>query len=133
MFLYKSPLSIWITCQFFFTNCQITIHYFLPYIYIYIYIFRQNHFLDLELLVFQNLLGWAVGRNANWSRAILVAKMARECYLRTQWHHLPDSFHKHIPLALTSSVDTWRLISLNVCRSQQTNQKFLFMKAELCG
>ena len=31
MSLYKSPLSIWITCcQFFFTNCRITIHYFLP-------------------------------------------------------------------------------------------------------
>ena len=28
----KSPLSIWITCcQFFFTNCRITIHYFLPF------------------------------------------------------------------------------------------------------
>ena len=31
LFLNKSPLSIWITrCQFFFTNCRITIHYFLP-------------------------------------------------------------------------------------------------------
>ena len=40
LFLYKSPLSIWIICcQFFFTNCRITIHYFLPYIYIYIYIY----------------------------------------------------------------------------------------------
>ena len=40
LFLYKSLLSIWITCcQFFFTNCRITIHYFLPYIYIYIYIY----------------------------------------------------------------------------------------------
>ena len=33
LFLNKSPLSIWITCRFFFTNCLITIHYFLPYIY----------------------------------------------------------------------------------------------------
>ena len=40
LFLYKSPLSIWITCyQFVFTNCRITIHYFLPYTYIKIYIY----------------------------------------------------------------------------------------------
>ena len=52
IFLYKSPLSIWIICcQFFFTNCRIIIHYFLPYlsiylsisIYIYIYIYIYNY------------------------------------------------------------------------------------------
>ena len=44
LFLYKYPLSIWITCKFFLTNCRITIHYFLPYIYIYIYIWRSEVF-----------------------------------------------------------------------------------------
>ena len=35
LFLYKSFLLLGLPCyQFFFTNCRITIHYFLPYIYI---------------------------------------------------------------------------------------------------
>ena len=40
LFLSKSFLLLGLpSYQFFFTNCQITIHYFLPDIYIYIYIF----------------------------------------------------------------------------------------------
>ena len=43
LFLNKSPFSNWITyCQFLYTNCRITIHYFLTYIYIYIYIQRER-------------------------------------------------------------------------------------------
>ena len=51
LFLNKSSLSIWITCQYFLTTCWITIHYFLPYIYIYIYIYtlRQKHKTTLKI------------------------------------------------------------------------------------
>ena len=39
----KSPLSIGITCQFFFSNCQINI-------YIYIYIYMQHFFVDTNFI-----------------------------------------------------------------------------------
>ena len=37
-FVQQENLAVYVInfCQFFFTNCRITIHYFLPYIYIYI-------------------------------------------------------------------------------------------------
>ena len=107
LLLYKFPLSIWITCcQFFFPNCRITIHYFLPYIYIYIYIYfikHNRHFLSTYFLLDPFVFSYCfyrIRRELIYVLSIVVCIPSTFC--PTLGHHQGRIYYKSSDTKVTS-------------------------------